>query len=251
MRILYNLYIAAFGAYLNLRIAIARRSRPESGRKRFIALFGGPGAGKGTLAGQLAAYLGLPHLNMGNIIRREIKEQTEIGRVWGPRVKAGRLIPDSVILYLLKRELEKPEYARGAILDGIPRTAYQARKLCAMLAAIGERLEAALLLDVTIEDMLERLALRRTCTNSACARSYHLKFLPPRVENTCDACGSSLAQRDDEKPEAIRVRMEEFSGTFGKLRRYYEARKLMKVVKSTNAMGPEVVFANVCAMLAA
>jgi adenylate kinase len=173
---------------------------------RFIVLLGGPGAGKGTLAAKLAPKLGLPHLNMGNILRREIAEQTDIGRKWGPAIKAGQLVPDSVIHKLLKRELAKSMYNDGAVLDGIPRTAAQAKRLRRLLASLGNRIEAVVLLDVSREDLLERLALRRTCTNSSCARSYHLKFMPPKVENKCDVCGSALMQRDDEKPAAVETR---------------------------------------------
>jgi adenylate kinase len=231
--------------YYELRIKYARWKNPHRRNARFVVLLGGPGAGKGTLAAALAPRLGIPHLNMGNIIRREIKEQTDIGRVWGPKVKNGKLIPDKVVNELLRRELLKPEYAGGAVLDGIPRTAAQARKIRALLAAIGSRVEAAVLLDVTKEDLLERLALRRTCTNSACARTYHLKFIPPKTENTCDACGSPLMQRDDEKPEAIVTRMEEFNRTFAPLRAHYQKLDELTVVRSTNEMGPDKVLSEV------
>lgn len=209
---------------------------------RFIVLLGGPGAGKGTLAATLAAKFGIPHLNMGSILRREITEQTDIGREWGPAIKAGKLIPDAVIHKLLRRELAKRAYDNGAVLDGIPRTADQAKRLRRMLASLGNRVEVAIELDVDRPDLLERLALRRTCTKSDCGRSYHLKFLPPRVENTCDICGSPLMQRDDERPESIITRMEEFARTFAPLRAFYVRIGLLKVVRSTNAMGPEKVF---------
>lgn len=231
--------------FYEIWIQLARLFRRTGEEARFIILLGGPGAGKGTLAVKLAPRFGIPHLNMGNIIRREIKEQTDIGRVWGPQVKAGKLIPDSVIHNLLKRELRKPEYAKGAVLDGIPRTYAQAKRLRRLLAGLGTRVDAVVLLDVTKPDLLERLALRRTCSNSACARSYHLKFMPPLVENVCDVCGSPLMQRDDEKPEALVTRMEEFNRTFAPMRRFYQRLKVLTVIRSTNAMGPDRVLQEV------
>jgi adenylate kinase len=228
--------------FFELRIRIASLFHWDRRDARFIVLLGGPGAGKGTLAARLAPKLGLPHLNMGSILRREIAEGTAIGRKWGPRIKAGELVPDSVIRKLLKRELSQAKYNGGAVLDGIPRTARQARQLRRLLASLANRVEAVIFLDVVKADLLERLALRRTCTKSDCGRTYHLKYMPPKVDNKCDVCGSPLMQRDDEKAESVITRMDEFARTFAPLRRYYERLKLLKVVTSTNAMGPDKVF---------
>jgi len=225
--------------FFEVWIQIARLFHWARRNARFIVLLGGPGAGKGTLAAMLAKLLGIPHLNFGNVIRREIKGDTEIGRVWGPKVKAGKLIPDSVVLKLLKRELLKPEYINGAILDGIPRTVAQGKGLRWLLASLGNRIDSVIMLAVSPEDLQERLALRRTCVNGTCARSFHLKYLPPKVENVCDHCGSALMQRDDETPEAIATRMKEFDLTSTPLQSYYKWLKLLIVVVSTNAAGPE------------
>lgn len=233
-----------------IRACIGRLRHPRRIGARFIVLLGGPGAGKGTLAAKLAALYRMPHLNMGNILRREIAEGTEIGLEWGPAIKAGKLVPDSVIQGLLHTELAKPEYDRGAVLDGIPRTKPQAKALRWLLTGFGCDVEAAVFLDVSREDLQERLALRRTCTNSACARSYHLKFLPPKEEGKCDLCGSSLKQRDDETSEAINTRFDEFNRTFAPLKAYYRKTKRLKVVRSTNAAGPDKVFDEVAFILA-
>lgn len=233
---------AVINFFFEVRIGIAKLFHWDRRDARFIVLLGGPAAGKGTLAARLAPRLGLPHLNMGSILRREIAEQTAIGRKWGPRVKNGELVPDRVVLALLKRELSQPKYSGGAVLDGIPRTVNQARWLRWMLAGLANRVEAVIFLDVAKDDLLERLALRRTCSNHKCGRSYHLKFMPPKIAGKCDVCGSELIQRDDEKPEAILVRMEEFARTFAPLRRYYERHGLLKMVRSTNDAGPDKVF---------
>jgi adenylate kinase len=217
--------------------------RPSRRGARFVVLLGGPGAGKDTLASRLAPKLGLPELNMGKILRAEIAAGTPIGLEWGPRIKRGELVPDRVIKKLLKRELAKPIYDGGAVLNGMPRTRPQGRFLRWILALLGNQIEAVVFLDVSKEDLLVRLGMRRTC--KGCGKVYHLKFMPPKQDGVCDTCGGELIQRDDEKPEAIERRMEEFARTFAPLRRYFESIGLLKVIRSTNEMGPDKVFDDV------
>jgi adenylate kinase len=211
----------------------------------YVVLLGGPGAGKGTIAARLCPLYGIPHLSTGNLIRREIAEQTEIGKEWGPAIAAGQLVPDSVMLKLLKRELSKPEYYRGAILDGFPRTVNQATMLRNMLACWGNQVDIAIFLDVSEDDLLERLSLRRTCKNTSCARTYHLRYSPPAAEGICDVCGSPLYQRADERPEAVVVRMREFKRTFEPLRQWFAQRRLLVTIRSSNEMGIDKVFEEV------
>lgn len=229
--------------FYNSVASIAGVFHPSRRGARFVVLLGGPGAGKDTLASRLAPKLGLPELNMGKILRREIELQTPIGLEWGPRIKRGELVPDHVIKKLLKRELAKPIYNGGAVLNGIPRTARQARQLRWILACLGNSIEAVIFLDVSKEDLLVRLGLRRTC--KSCSKVYHLKFMPPKKDGVCDACGGELIQRDDEKPEAIVKRMEEFARTFAPLRLLCERIGLLKVIRSTNENGPDKVFDDV------
>lgn len=229
--------------FYSIVTGIGRMFHPARRGARYIVLIGGPGAGKDTLASRLAPKLGLPEFNMGRILRREIELQTPIGREWGPRIKRGELVPDHVIKKLLKRELADPKYNKGAVFNGLPRTAPQARDLRWLLACLGCEFEAVIFLDVSKEDLLVRLGLRRTC--KTCAKVYHLKFMPPKQDGVCDACGGELMQRDDEKPEAIVTRMEEFARTFAPLRRFFERLGLLKVIRSTNEMGPDKVFDDV------
>ena len=230
MNILLNLYT-------RLARVVFRRRR----NALYIVLLGGPGAGKGTMATLLSQKLGLPHLNMGAIFRREIEAKTAIGLKWGPVIKSGKLCPDHVVMGLLKRELKKPEYNHGAILDGIPRTVGQSRLLKRALFIWGVKVSRALFIDVPLPDMIERLSLRRTCSNKSCGQSFHIKFKPPKVDGVCDACGSPLTQRDDDKPEVVEERMREFERTFAELRGDFESQGILSTVESTNKVSIDEV----------
>lgn len=209
---------------------------------RFIVILGAPGAGKGTISSMLSEKTGLPHLNMGNLFRREIANNTAIGKKWGPVVKAGRLVPDKVSLKLLRAELCKHEYCKGAILDGFPRTLGQARRLRSMLTWWGNKVNRVVLLDVSVEDVLERLSQRKSC---ACGKTYHATMSPPKVANTCDACGKPLFTRDDDKPEVVRERMRVFDNTFGPLCDFYEAAGLLTRVETNNTKSTQDVLTDV------
>ncbi len=225
-------------------IQIARLFHPKRRDALYIVLLGGPGAGKGTIAGKLAPRLGIPHLNIGSLIRREIELQTAFGLQFAQDVKDGRLVPDGAVLRLVFKELKKEDYCQGAVVDGI-RTLNQGKKLRHQLARWGNRVDVAVHLEVSKEDMLERLALRRTCSNKSCEKSYHLKFQPPQKEGLCDACGSALYEREDQKEAALITRMEEFNRTFFPLKLFYENQGVMRTVVSTNQTGPEHVYEEV------
>lgn len=174
---------------------------------QFIVLLGGPGAGKGTLAKLLAPFLGLAHLSTGDVFRRERDNKTELGLKIQAYLDAGQLVPDDITIAVLRKELMRWKYRRGAILDGIPRTLLQAQLLDELLAGWGQRVDAVILLDPDEAVLIERLAFRLTCSNKVCGRTYHLHAKPPKAPGICDACKSPLYQRKDDSPEVIPVRL--------------------------------------------
>lgn len=214
---------------------------------RFIILLGGPGAGKGTLATQLAPALGLAHLSTGDAFRRELAAKTKFAEQVESYIKAGKLVPDDLTLQIVRRELMRLRYWRGAVFDGFPRTRAQAEMLTQLLESWGVKVERVILLEVEEPVLIERLSLRRTCSNKSCGRSYHLKYEPPKEADICDACKSPLYQRSDDVPEVIRERIETYRRESKPLCDYYQGNLVS--VKSTLGMTKEEVFAKVKAAL--
>lgn len=213
---------------------------------RHIILMGGPGAGKGTLASSLAPALGVPHLSMGNLFRAEIAAGTELGLRIEPLVTKGKLVPDPDTIHVLERELEQEKCDVGAVHDGFPRTFNQAGLLNRLLGRRwGLAVERVILIEVPKADLIERLCHRRTCTNKLCGRTYHLLRQPPKESGKCDACGHALYQRADDVPTAIEERISVFEAESQSLRDYYQRQGLLVRVQSTNAKGPDAVFAEV------
>lgn len=219
-----------------------------STRPRYIALLGGPGAGKGTVASQLSPALSLSHVSTGALIRREIANKSDFGRKVQELVEKGHLIPDEMALTLLASALKAPENSRGVILDGFPRSLKQAQMLDDLLANWGLSLEKAVWLELSEADLIERLSLRRTCSNNACGRSYHLKFEPPKsAAGHCDACNSPLYQRKDDAPESVLERLRTYKEESKPLRVYYQSTKggVLVFINPTNAMTKEQVLEQV------
>lgn len=232
-----------FLIYLLARYVLGRRSL-----KRFLVLLGGPGAGKGTLAKLLTEALGLAHLGMGDVLRRK-DIQEEFGEQLA-EMKRGGLVKPTLVLEILARELTKPIFAAGAILDGVPRSLEQALLLERMLAWQGCRIERAILLEVDEDELVERLAYRLTCSNESCGRTFHLKNDPPKDAGICDACKGKLTQRaDDANPEAIRERLRKYRVESKPLCMYYQGRKVLVVVKPTRGSTRQDVFSQVMSAL--
>lgn len=224
-------------------IQFARLLNPKRRDAQYVILLAGPGGGKGTVATKLAPRLGIPHLDMGKIVGREIANKSAFGRKWQPVVLAGKLIPDKAVTALLIAELRKPEYFKGAVLDGFPRTVLQSAGLRRQLALWGNRIKIVVHLDVPAADLVERLTLRRNCSDKSCkSGSYHLKLSPPKNEGRCDLCNSPLYARADQDPIAIAKRMEEFDRTFAPMLKYFEELGMLVRVVSTNAMSPGEVY---------
>jgi adenylate kinase len=144
---------------------------------------------------------------MGNLLRAEIKADTDIGRQIGDILKRGDLVPVEITEQLLLRRLEKPDAVDGIILDGYPRSRSQLDQLVRILDRLGKKIEHVILLEITDEEALRRLAGRRVCKNPDCELNYHVEFNPPKEPGKCDRCGSELKQRKDDEPEAIRRRL--------------------------------------------
>lgn len=187
-----------------------------------LLLVGPPGAGKGTQASQLAQKLGIAHLSTGDMLRRQVKAGTELGKKAESYMKSGGLVPDELILDIVKVELAK---SPGFILDGFPRTVDQAKKLDEMLRALNRPLNLVVLLTVDDEALVERLALRRTCPK--CNKVYHLKSNPPKAEGQCDADGTALIQRPDDKPEVIRKRLQVYHEQTAPVIEFYKPRGIV------------------------
>jgi adenylate kinase len=193
-----------------------------------LILLGPPGAGKGTQAKMLTERFGIPQISTGDILRTAVKEGTPMGLKARSFMDAGGLVPDAVVIGIVRERLQKDDCAEGFILDGFPRTVAQADALRETLRELGKDLNAVVSLAVDTEALVERLTGRRTCLD--CGRGYHVKFDPPRVADRCDLCGGVLVQRDDDQEATIRKRLEVYHGQTAPLVSYYGERGLLTSV---------------------
>jgi adenylate kinase len=196
-----------------------------------LILFGPPGAGKGTQAERLRKDFELPYIATGDMLRTNVKEQTELGKQAKAYMDAGDLVPDELILAMAGDRLSQDDAQDGFILDGFPRTIEQAEALDAQLSQLGRRVTAALLVDVPDEEVIRRLSGRRMCVKSG--HSYHVEFDPPKHEGVCDQDGSRLVQRDDDKPEVIENRLRVYHEKTKPLVDYYDKLGLMRRIDGT------------------
>jgi len=196
-----------------------------------LILFGPPGAGKGTQAERLRKDFELPYIATGDMLRANVKEQTELGKQAKAYMDAGDLVPDELILAMAADRLNEDDAQDGFILDGFPRTLEQAQALDTQLSDMGRRVTAALLIDVPDEEVIRRLSGRRMCVKSG--HSYHIEFDPPKHEGVCDQDGSRLVQRDDDKPEVIGNRLRVYHEKTKPLVDYYDKLGLMRRIDGT------------------
>jgi adenylate kinase len=189
-----------------------------------LILLGPPGAGKGTQAGRLSDDFGLPYIGTGDLLREHRREQTELGRQAEEFMAAGHLVPDDLVIAMILEKIAD-EGDDGFLLDGFPRTIGQADALGDEMEKRGRRLTAALLIEAPDEVVVERLSGRRQCSNG---HLYHVKYDPPKHEKACDQCGRPLAQRDDDRPEAIRERLGVYHELTEPLKDYYDERGLLR-----------------------
>lgn len=189
-----------------------------------LILLGPPGAGKGTQAEILSKDLAIPTISTGNILRAAVKAGTPIGRKAKAFMDAGKLVPDEVIIQIVAQRIAQSDCAEGFILDGVPRTIAQAEAL----DAAGVRFDRVLSLEITDQEIEERMSGRRVC--SKCGASFHIHARPTKVEGVCDNCGGPVVQRDDDKPETVRHRLEVYHQQTEPLKDYYQAKGLLTLV---------------------
>jgi adenylate kinase len=193
-----------------------------------VVLLGAPGAGKGTQASVLTAKLGMVHVASGDLFRRALQEQTELGLLAKSYMEKGGLVPDEVTINMVLERIRKPDCAGGVLFDGFPRTLSQARALDDKLSAEGRVIDRAVYIEVPEEELVKRLSGRWICRN--CQTPYHALSSPPRVAGKCDACGGELYQRADDREETVRERLKVFLSQTLPIVDYYEKQgKLLRV----------------------
>ena len=187
-----------------------------------IVLLGAPGAGKGTQAQKLVADYGVAHISTGDLLRAAVKAQSKLGKEAKGYMDAGQLVPDQLVIDLVKERLEEDDAKKGFILDGFPRNTDQAVALDGELEAMGVNLDAALLVDVASEVIISRLSSRRTCKDCG--------YTAPAGVDTCPRCGGEMYQRDDDKPETIARRLDTYKNQTEPLVEYYGGHGILKTV---------------------
>ena len=200
-----------------------------------IILLGPPGAGKGTQAKLLIERLQVPQISTGDMLRAAVKDGTPLGKQAKAFMDRGALVPDDVIIGLVRERLQSLDCARGYILDGFPRTVAQAEALEKTLADLRLSLDHVLCLDVPSEDLVVRIAGRRTCRQ--CGAMSHVRFSPTARDGVCDVCGGETYQRDDDREETVRRRLTVYADQTAPLARFYEGRGLLRRVAGTGEIG--------------
>lgn len=194
-----------------------------------LILLGAPGAGKGTLASYLIEKMGTPSISTGNILREAIKNNTPLGQQAKGYMDAGQLVPDDLVINLLKERIAKRDCKSGFILDGFPRTIPQAEALDEVA-----QIDCALAIDVPYEMIEKRMTGRRVCLR--CGATYHVEANPSRMEGICDICGDKLVVRSDDQPEVVKRRRETYRAQTEPLIGYYEAQGKLKTIDGTQGI---------------
>lgn len=206
-----------------------------------LILLGPPGAGKGTQASRIVADYGIPHISTGDILRSAVKNQTEMGLEAKKFMDAGALVPDSVVIGIVKDRLQEPDTAKGFLMDGFPRTIPQAEALDAALDTLGRAVTKTVVILVDEEDLVRRLTGRRICRS--CQAPFHVMFNQPKKEGVCDRCGGELYQRDDDTEATVRNRLEVYRNQTEPLIDYYDRAGV--VARIDGAQSPDDVYADI------
>ena len=196
-----------------------------------IVLLGAPGAGKGTQAAKMVEDCGLCHISTGDILRAAVKNQTPLGVKAKGFMDAGELVPDDLIIDLMKERIEQPDTEKGVILDGFPRTIPQAEALTEALEKMGQKVDFAIDVNVPDENIVKRMGGRRACVT--CGATYHMVYAPTKKEGICDTCGGELILRDDDKPETVQKRLNVYHDQTQPLIDYYTSQGILRTVDGT------------------
>ncbi len=206
-----------------------------------IIMLGAPGAGKGTQAKMLSEKFNIPHISTGDIFRANIKNNTELGKKAKTYMDQGLLVPDELVVDLVVDRVKQEDCTKGYILDGFPRTIPQAEALDKALAALSDKVDFAVDVEVPDENIVKRMSGRRACLK--CGATYHLEHIPPKQEGICDTCGSELVLRDDDKPETVLKRLGVYHEQTQPLIDYYKKAGILLEVDGTVDM--KEVFDNI------
>ena len=199
-----------------------------------IILFGPPGAGKGTQAKRLTESLHVPQISTGDMMRAERSAGTELGKKFDSYMSQGLLVPDALVLELFEKRLRQPDARNGSILDGFPRTVAQAKSLDTLLELMGRRIDAVVSMEVSLDEMIDRVALRRTC--EACGQIYHLRYNPPPSPDACGKCGGRLVQRADDTEQVVRTRFQEYLEKTAPILEHYKKKGVVKTVDGLGSL---------------
>ena len=196
-----------------------------------IIMLGPPGAGKGTQAAKIVEKYNIPHISTGDIFRANIKEGTELGKKAQEYMNKGELVPDELVVDLVVDRVQQDDCKNGYVLDGFPRTIPQAEALDKALAALGDKVDYAIDVNVPDENIVNRMGGRRACVG--CGATYHLVYAPTKTEGICDVCGKELILRDDDKPETVQKRLNVYHEQTQPLIDYYTKAGILKTVDGT------------------
>lgn len=210
-----------------------------------LILLGPPGAGKGTQAKMVAAKYKLPHISTGDMFRETAQSGSELGKKLQSFMSAGKLVPDDVVIEVVKTRLSKPDTKNGFLLDGFPRTVPQAQALDRILAEKNGKIDDVVSLSVNGEEIVKRLSSRRVC--AGCGASYNTITQPPKVENVCDLCGGKVVQRADDTAETVRNRLRVYNEQTSPLIDYYAKKGVLRDVDGSRPV--EEVFKNICEVI--
>ncbi len=210
-----------------------------------LVLLGAPGAGKGPQAKKLIEKYGIPQISTGDILRKAVADGTPLGKEAQSYMDKGELVPDTIVIGLVKDRIAQDDCKKGYILDGFPRNTSQAETLDKVLSEMNAPLDVSLSVDVDKDYIMKRLTGRRTCR--ACQHMYNVYFSPPKTEGVCDKCGGELYQREDDKEETIKKRLDVYETQTAPLIEYYSGKNILKSVKGEGNI--EDIFKNICALL--